>query len=393
MMNLQSIKTTTFVHCNVRSSLLLCLSVNKSYHHQLQPFTLRRRYCRHNNNHHHNHLNNHHESTGSTESTTTTSATSGSGMISSFIRWYSLRLETHPYIIKGMTSGFIAATGDLTCQYLMSSSSTTSHNNLVQNYSVDTNDTGNHDCDVDSADTDSNYNDNRSPSESSISKSSSNSNFDDDDDDATVLLVQRSFLQLPGWWWDTFRTVRFGILGAFYVAPGCHLWYHQLSIWFPIVHSMQQQPHPLTLSVRVIIPVLQRVIMDQFLFTPIFLIGWLLSLSKLESVMSNNTTKTKNQSIHEQNDLSFTSTNNNATFNTTFQNMYHTIIVENQLVQLLYSNWILWIPVQLCNFYYIPTKYQVLTSNCVAFVWNMCLSYMTSSSSSSLSSSVSNKSR
>jgi Mpv17 / PMP22 family len=261
---------------------------------------------------------------------------SGSNIVSSFIRWYSLRLETHPYMIKGLTSGMIAATGDLTCQYLMAS---TSNANGV-NYENTTTEYEKH-PDVDVIDTTTK-------------------------NDTPPIVEAPSSLTATLSWWDTLRTARFGLLGAFFVAPACHVWYNQLAIWFPIVHHRAQ----------VLIPVLQRVVLDQFVFTPIFLIGWLSSLSKLESLMTTTTTTTNKNHIENNEHMHTDAT----TTTTVFNKLYQTIIVEHQLVQILYSNWILWIPVQLCNFYYVPTKYQVLTSNCVAFVWNMYLSFMTSSS-------------
>jgi hypothetical protein len=35
------------------------------------------------------------------------------------IEWYAAKLETHPLLTKAITSGVIAASGDMTCQYLI----------------------------------------------------------------------------------------------------------------------------------------------------------------------------------------------------------------------------------------------------------------------------------
>lgn len=37
----------------------------------------------------------------------------------SFISWYSVKLNTHPFSTKAITSGLIAGAGDLTCQYIV----------------------------------------------------------------------------------------------------------------------------------------------------------------------------------------------------------------------------------------------------------------------------------
>ena len=316
-------------------------------------------------------------------------------MVSSFIRWYSLRLETHPYMIKGITSGMIAATGDFTCQYFMSS---LSKSNSVVAAVVDDDDetSGDGGMLVNDAITSNhshvhhnNNNNNNNSSSSSSSKNDTKQVVPEQPplpSTTTTTTTTTTFLA----WWDSLRTIRFGLLGAFYVAPGCHLWYNQLAIWFPIAQHRRS----------VLIPVLLRVILDQFVFTPVFLIGWLLSLSQLESFMITkqdhhianrkqtncNETNTTNAGTDDViSDCDATMSHDTITTITricTNHHLYQTIIVEHQLVQILYSNWMLWIPVQLCNFYHVPTKYQVLTSNCVAFVWNMYLSFMTSSSSS-----------
>ena len=45
-------------------------------------------------------------------------STSSSQSSYNFVSWYSKKLETHPYTTKGITSGLISLTGDVTCQYL-----------------------------------------------------------------------------------------------------------------------------------------------------------------------------------------------------------------------------------------------------------------------------------
>ena len=279
--------------------------------------------------------------------------------VSSFIRWYSWRLDTHPYLIKGITSGLIAATGDFSCQYFLSSSSSLKSSTDVIVIRLENDDDDN----------DEHSSESTGVTTSRSAHAPANMTTNIEDPLSTSSSSSPSSMALFSWW-DSLRTLRFGLLGAFYVAPGCHVWYQQLAQWFPVVSG----------SAAALTPVIQRVILDQFAFTPVFLMGWLLSLTKLESFMTSpRTTTTTFESTSSSTDHR---NMDPPPVSTTVNNLYHTIVIEQQLVQLLYSNWMLWIPVQICNFYYIPTKYQVLTSNCVALVWNMYLSFMTSSSSS-----------
>ena len=45
-------------------------------------------------------------------------------------------------------------------------------------------------------------------------------------------------------------------------------------------------------------------------------------------------------------------------------------------VEVMLTNYKLWIPMQLLNFGLIPVQYQVLMSNITALVWNTYLSYI-----------------
>ena len=134
-----------------------------------------------------------------------------------------------------------------------------------------------------------------------------------------------------GGWWDPLRTGRFVILGAFLVAPTVHLWYGQLAAWFPG-----------TTAPRVAL----RVALDQLVFSPVFLVAWLSSLWTLQGDADHVTVD------HLQDDLP----------------------------ELLVANWGLWVPAQLINFRFVPLKFQVLYSNVVALLWNVFLSYRTSTS-------------
>lgn len=50
-------------------------------------------------------------------------SSSESSLASTCLAWYSKRLETHPLLTKGITSGIIAGSGDAICQWIVASSS------------------------------------------------------------------------------------------------------------------------------------------------------------------------------------------------------------------------------------------------------------------------------
>ena len=174
------------------------------------------------------------------------------------LAWYSKRLETHPLLTKGVTSGLIAGAGDFLCQMI-----------VQQN-------------------------------------------------DASTATIR----------WDHFRTGRFAFLGAALVAPACHYWYAALASWFTA---------PTTIAL------VQRVALDQFVFTPGILVSWLTCLWALEHEGRPPKLSTLTESVPG----------------------------------LLVSNWMLWIPAQSINFRFTPVPYQVLGSNVISLVWNTYLSYRT----------------
>ncbi|PNH06252.1 PXMP2/4 family protein 2 [Tetrabaena socialis] len=49
--------------------------------------------------------------------------------------------------------------------------------------------------------------------------------------------------------------------------------------------------------------------------------------------------------------------------------------LEQDLVETIKVNWILWIPAQFFNFRFVPPNLQVLTANVVALAWNTYMSY------------------
>ena len=114
-------------------------------------------------------------------------------------------LETNPIATKVITSGLIAATGDLNCQYIV-------HMNANQQRVLD------------------------GKKETDFSL-------------------------------DPLRTGRFGLLGAFLVAPCIHFWYGALYSKLPG---------------STLFATLQRTAADQLLFAPVFIVAFVSSLMKLE---------------------------------------------------------------------------------------------------------------
>jgi protein Mpv17 len=47
-------------------------------------------------------------------------------------------------------------------------------------------------------------------------------------------------------------------------------------------------------------------------------------------------------------------------------------------VDMMLTNYKLWIPAQAVNFFFVPVHYQVLASNFIALVWNTYMSYINS---------------
>lgn len=124
---------------------------------------------------------------------------------------------------------------------------------------------------------------------------------------------------------DSARTMRFVVLGAFFAAPFNHYWYQWLA-----GHLPGQAFGRIT----------QRVIMDQLLCAPIFDALWLLGLWRMEG---NTLSQSKEKLI-------------------------------SHFPSVLAVNWLMWIPAQYANFFFVPLKFQVLYITVVELAWNAFLS-------------------
>ena len=202
----------------------------------------------------------------------TTSSSSSSKY--SLLTWYSKKLDTHPYTTKGITSGLISLSGDVTCQYL------TAVRTKIE-------------------------------------------------EDGTTTEITAPY--------DYGRSIRFFIMGTFWVAPITNFWYQALST--KIIPG----------STRTIGRIVKRLMVDQFVFAPIFVNSFMGCLWLLEG-------KSPSEIVES---------------------------IQEVAVDMIVANWSLWIPAMAINFSVVPLRYQVLFGNVVALVWNVYLSWMSAAGSDS----------
>lgn len=126
--------------------------------------------------------------------------------------------------------------------------------------------------------------------------------------------------------WDMYRTARMSFLGFALIAPVTHFWYGTL---------MKSIPG------RNIKATLQRLALDQFIFSPPFLSAWVWSNMTLQGCNTN--------AIQSKLKLDYW--------------------------DMLKANWGLWVPAQAINLGIVPNRYQVLFGNMVGLVWGVYLSY------------------
>ncbi|WJX78066.1 hypothetical protein P8452_61323 [Trifolium repens] len=124
---------------------------------------------------------------------------------------------------------------------------------------------------------------------------------------------------------DLKRTFLFTLLGIVLVGPTLHFWYLYLSKLVTLSGTSGA---------------ILRLVLDQFLFAPIFIGVFLSSLVTLEGRPSQAVPKLK-------------------------QEWFSAVL----------ANWQLWIPFQFINFRFVPQHFQVLAANVVSLVWNVILSF------------------
>eukprot|EP00569_Conticribra_weissflogii_P007174 CAMPEP_0171350988 /NCGR_PEP_ID=MMETSP0878-20121228/37832_1 /TAXON_ID=67004 /ORGANISM="Thalassiosira weissflogii, Strain CCMP1336" /LENGTH=288 /DNA_ID=CAMNT_0011856091 /DNA_START=10 /DNA_END=876 /DNA_ORIENTATION=- len=231
----------------------------------------------------------------STSSSTSAAATSPSPFQSP-LQWYASKLDTHPLLTKGITSGMIAGSGDILCQYLSNNSQSSG------------------------------------PTDENDSPTNTHQTFN----------------------WK--RTLRFTILGSFLIAPTVHVWYGALMTRIPGTSA----------SV-----VAKRLFFDQGCFAPVFTSVFISCLTVLEHLFPDGNSslilETKQQNEHGNNRKE-----ENSNLSKHIQNR-----LVNDVPDAILVGWSMWVPSMAFMFAFISSKYQVLFSNGVGFVWNSYLSWRT----------------
>ncbi|KZV57309.1 protein sym-1 [Dorcoceras hygrometricum] len=137
------------------------------------------------------------------------------------------------------------------------------------------------------------------------------------------VICQLVYDQVPSL--DLKRTFLFSFLGLVLVGPTLHFWY-------------------LFLSKLITAPgasgAFLRLLLDQLLFSPIFIGTFLAALVSFEGRLSLVIPKLR-------------------------QEWFSSVL----------ANWQLWIPFQFLNFRFVPQQFQVLAANFIALIWNVILSY------------------
>lgn len=137
------------------------------------------------------------------------------------------------------------------------------------------------------------------------------------------LICQKVIDQVPSL--DLKRIFLFTFLGLVMVGPTLHFWYLHLSKLVTLTGASGA---------------IRRLLLDQFLFSPIFIGVFLSTLVTLEGRPSEVVPK-----------------------------------LQQEWFSAVLANWQVWIPFQFLNFRFVPQQFQVLAANVVALAWNVILSF------------------
>ncbi|XP_030463814.2 protein sym-1 [Syzygium oleosum] len=124
---------------------------------------------------------------------------------------------------------------------------------------------------------------------------------------------------------DLKRNFLFSFLGLVLVGPTLHFWYLYLSRLVTVPGASGA---------------FLRLLLDQFIFSPLFIGFFLATLVTLEGRPSDVVPK-----------------------------------LQQEWFSAVLANWKLWIPFQFLNFRFVPQQFQVLAANVIALVWNVILSF------------------
>ena len=255
------------------------------------------------------------------------------------LQWYVTKLDTHPVTTKCITSGIISGSGDLLCQYLTKKSNNSNSSNTDTHTITNANDNNDGQLTLTAVNNEN--------------KKGTAVETNDDDDGYDN--------------YDILRTIRFTILGSFLVAPTVHKWYGFL---------MSSIPGSSIGSIA------KRLFYDQGLFAPIFTPMFISCLTVLEHVIPDGSGGTGGGGGDgDGEDSVLQQQPNNGQKSNDFNNIdlytHLTNRLMNDVPDAIVVGWQLWIPSMAFMFACVPSKFQVLYSNGVGFVWNAYLSWKT----------------
>ena len=141
---------------------------------------------------------------------------------------------------------------------------------------------------------------------------------------------------------DYKRFGKFTFLGFAFIGPVLHYWYGFLEVL----------PFPSVIASSNVLKTVSRLVLDQCIFTPIFLANIMSSVIAMDQVTNSNPI------------------NNNTSLVALIKTK-----LSNDYLNTLQMNYFLWVPAMFMNFAFIPPMYQTLFSNCVGLVWNTYLSF------------------
>jgi hypothetical protein len=164
---------------------------------------------------------------------------------------------------------------------------------------------------------------------------------------------------------DLLRLGKFSFLGFALVGPTLHYWYGFLGrMTFPFSSQVAKTS--------------LRLVLDQGVFTPIFVAVFMSSvivLEQLGSVVTRSSAPLRSDSA-----VSSTSVSGSVAVEVPEEASLSTLALIKQRLSADYlatlkMNYTLWVPAMFANFYFIPLLYQTLFSNSVGLVWNIYLSW------------------